>query len=148
MRTPNHQTLDSNVRGSWAEQFAQTWLVNQGLVAHSKNFSRRGGEIDLVLRDKSHNCWVFVEVKYRKRNAQVSGVECITARKRQRLRRTASLFLQHKNDSTSEARIDVLIISPAEAVNASMPGYSTDGHRQQIVNGYHLMWIKNAIDER
>ena len=147
MQKTQYQALDSNARGSWAEQFAERWLVNQGLLVHSKNFQRRGGELDLVLRDAANKRWVFVEVKYRKRNARVAAIECITARKQQRLRRTANLFLQSINDQSSEARIDVLIITPkAPSHVTNGPNYSHDGHRQQIVNGYHVLWIENAID--
>jgi len=153
MKHPKDPILDSNARGFWAEQFAERWLVRQGLVAHTRNFHRRMGELDLVLRDEANNRWVFVEVKYRKRNAQVSGVECITARKRKHLWRTASLFLQRNNDHTSEARIDVLIVTPQGNLasegaeqDSSCACYSQDGHRQQIVHGHRLTWIKNAID--
>ena len=138
--------LDSNSRGYWAEQLAEQWLADQGLTPFARNFHRRVGELDLVLRDEVNRRWIFVEVKYRKRNAQVSGAECITAAKQRRLWRTASLFLQHANDHTSEARIDVLIITPNEPSNAAAcDQYSIDGYRQQIVQGHRLTWIQNAI---
>lgn len=146
MKNLKKPTLDSNARGSWAELLAERWLVHQGLIPHVRNFHRRVGELDLVLRDEANNRWVFVEVKYRKHNAQVSGAESITARKQQRLWRTASLFLQRQNDHSSEARIDVLIITPCESDLTTCRSYSLDGHRQQIVHGHHLTWIKNAID--
>jgi len=74
MKHPKYPILDSNARGSWAEQLAERWLVRQGLVAHTRNFHRRMGELDLVLRDEANNRWVFVEVKYRKRNAQAKAL--------------------------------------------------------------------------
>lgn len=154
MKTTNFQLLDSNARGTWAEQFAEWWLAQQGLEPHSKNYHRRVGELDLVLRDKANRSWVFVEVKYRKRNSLVTGVESITAAKRRRLWRTARLFLQRANDQVSEARIDVLLITPCEtalplshpSMTSSALSFCADGHRQQIVNGHHLQWIQNAID--
>jgi len=110
MNKQRNESSDSNARGAWAESLAERWLVQQGLIVQSKNFHRRLGELDLVLRDATNNRWVFVEVKYRQHNALVTGVDSITAKKRQRLRRTANLFLQHHKDHTSEARIDVLVV--------------------------------------
>ena len=151
MNKQRNESSDSNARGAWAESLAERWLVQQGLIVQSKNFHRRLGELDLVLRDATNNRWVFVEVKYRQHNALVTGVDSITAKKRQRLRRTANLFLQHHKDHTSEARIDVLVVSPYHPDNddlakTSCVSSSRDGYLQQVVNGYHLLWIQNAID--
>ncbi len=156
--TPHSNNKNSNTTGAWAEQFALDWLVQQGLSAHSTNFHRRLGEIDLIVRDEACNTWVFVEVKYRQLNAKVSGVESITTQKQRKLLRTAHLFLQRTNDHRSNARIDVVVITPhndnsyndstlprSEEPLRSTPKPCMDGHLHAVLNGYRILWIKNAI---
>jgi len=111
------------LRGAWAETFASNWLQQQGLIAESVNYHRRVGEIDLIMSDPDSGSWVFVEVKYRRKNAMVSGLEAVDRHKQRRLWRAAQLFLQQQRDSHRPARIDVINISPATAPHPepSMP---------------------------
>jgi putative endonuclease len=51
----------------------------------------RGGEIDLIYKDR--RTLVFVEVRGRSARGWVSGLESVTASKRQRIERTAREFL-------------------------------------------------------
>jgi len=143
----NAATHRSNTleRGEWAEQFAERWLRQQGLIPYARNFKRRLGEIDLIMRDPSSNGWVFVEVKYRKAHALVSGLDAIDVHKRRRLQRTAALFLQRQQDSTNAARIDVLLVSPAIEKQLSAADQGLSGCVQQLCNGYSVTWIKSAV---
>jgi len=75
-------------RGEWAESFAEQWLQQHGLTPHARNYTRRLGEVDLIMREARTNSWVFVEVKYRRARAQVSGAEAIDARKQHLFRQT------------------------------------------------------------
>jgi len=145
------QAADGNEKGQWAEQFAEHWLKSHGLTPHTQNYTRRLGEIDLVLRDEPNNTWVFVEVKYRSANAKVSGVESITLAKQRKLHRTAELFLQQVRDHTSAARIDVVVITQrrnkeeaqGRDLQASMS--QEPGYFQARIGDYELLWIQNAI---
>lgn len=145
---PNSQgsnSQGSNSLGAWAETLAATWLSDQGLSLYTANFRRRLGEIDLIFRDEPRSSWVFVEVKFRQPDALVSGAESITAQKRRRLRRTAELFLQRINDSTSSARIDVVTVTPSHAGCPRTAHICIDGHQHDIVQNHQITWIKNAI---
>ena len=75
----------------WAETTAKTYLSGRGYVLLAENYTIRGGEIDLVMRQGE--TIVFVEVRQRKTAAYGSAAESITARKLQRLRKTALHYL-------------------------------------------------------
>jgi len=154
---------DGNEKGRWAERLAEQWLKSQGLTPHAHNYTRRLGEIDLVLRDENQEAWVFVEVKYRGMNAIVSGVDAITPAKQRKLYRTAELFLQHIRDQTSAARIDVVVITQCAKAMATPDQYSDQynenigtlkseseseseyGHYRAHLGDHELLWIQNAI---
>jgi len=161
MNTPLTLPSDGNEKGRWAERLAERWLRSQGLTPHVQNYTRRLGEIDLILRDEARDTWIFVEVKYRGANAIVSGVEAITPAKQRKLYRTAELFLQHINDQTSAARIDVVVITQCDKLPAtSAQGNecaqnnkytqaskfeAEHGHYRARLGDHELLWIQNAI---
>jgi len=94
-------------RGRDYEAVAERYLQERGLTSVARNFRLRGGEIDLVMRDR--DTLVFVEVRYRARDALVSPLETITPAKQQRIVRTASAFLQrHPKLASLPCRFDAL----------------------------------------
>lgn len=107
MTDPRH------VRGRDAERLARDFLIERGLEPLDRNWSRRLGEIDLVMREPRSDTIVFVEVRYRSGTAGVDGVESIDHRKQARLRRSALAWLQHHRALDRPARIDVIGIGPA-----------------------------------
>lgn len=114
--------------GQAAEDQALAYLQKQGLKLVVRNWSRRSGELDLVMLDR--DTVVFVEVRSRRHIAWGGAVESIDARKRQRLIATAQLFLQSESRwAKSLCRFDVVALSPAAGSTSS-----------------HLEWIKNAFD--
>lgn len=102
--------------GARAERAAQRFLEAQGLHLVTCNFRCRMGELDLVMLDGRQ--LVVVEVRYRARLGLVDPAVTVTATKRQRLLRAASLFLQFRPDFSNHAlRFDVLALSgPLEDV--------------------------------
>ncbi len=109
--------------GFAAEDLARNYLGSQGLTWVESNYRCRMGEIDLIMRDKEY--LVFVEVRARTSIAYGGGVQSITPGKRQKLLRTATLYLQTKKLYDKQpCRFDVL---------------SLDGASPQIT------WIKNAF---
>ncbi|MBH3437800.1 YraN family protein [Pseudomonas luteola] len=114
--------------GQAAEDQALAYLQKQGLKLVVRNWSRRSGELDLVMLDR--DTVVFVEVRSRRHIAWGGAVESIDARKRQRLIATAQFFLQSESRwAKSPCRFDVVALSPAAGSTSS-----------------HLEWIKNAFD--
>lgn len=93
--------------GNRYEARALDMLQQAGLELLERNFNTRYGEIDLVMRDG--DTVVFAEVRYR-RHGDYGGAELsVTARKRQRLIRAASLFLQARPQLAQQpCRFDVL----------------------------------------
>lgn len=86
-------------RGRQAEDLALAHLQRQGLQLVVRNYrvargpSRRGGEIDLILRDRDGTL-VFVEVRARASRAQGGAAASITAAKRRSLVLAAQHYLQ------------------------------------------------------
>lgn len=97
--------------GARYEDIALAHLQRAGLVLVTRNFSCRYGEIDLIMRDR--DAVVFVEVRYRRgsRGAQGfgDGVDSVSASKRAKLVRTASVFLSTQPTLANRTcRFDVL----------------------------------------
>ncbi|MGE0737079.1 MAG: YraN family protein [Alphaproteobacteria bacterium] len=99
-------------RGRWAEHAALLWLRLKFYRILDRNLRLRGGELDLVAR--RGRTLVFVEVK---RRADLgASAEAITARQRQRIRRAAEEYLQHRPKLRGlDARFDALLIVPGRA---------------------------------
>ncbi len=85
-------------RGDAAEAQALAWLLAHGLTLVQRNYRVaggprvRGGEIDLILRDRDGTL-VFVEVRARTSTAQGGAAASIGAAKRARLVRAARHYL-------------------------------------------------------
>lgn len=111
--------------GFAAEELACNYLKEQGLSWLESNYNCRLGEIDLIMRDKEYI--VFVEVRARTSNAYGGAVQSVTHSKRQKLLRTATLYLQAKKlYDKHPCRFDVLTL---------------DGTASRIT------WIKNAFGQ-
>jgi putative endonuclease len=84
--------------GRAGEERALQFLQAQGLRLEERNYcvargpSRHGGEIDLIMRDRSGTL-VFVEVRSRTHALHGSAVETISPVKQKHLRRTAQNYL-------------------------------------------------------
>ena len=84
--------------GDEAEIRALAWLLAQGLVLVQRNYrvargpSARGGEIDLIMREKSGEL-VFVEVRARRVGRFGGAAASISASKQQRILFAARCYL-------------------------------------------------------
>ena len=79
------------VDGQIWEFRAEQFLLQQGLVLITRNFSSRSGEIDLIMR--ADTPVAFVEVRFR-RNVRFGGaIHSITPTKQQKLIKCARAFL-------------------------------------------------------
>lgn len=111
--------------GRKAEQLARQLLEAQQLKFIDSNYHCRFGEIDLIMLDKN-NTLVFVEVRYRKNQQFGGAIESITHSKQNKLRLTASHYLQKKN-SNKNARFDVVLLS-------------------SLSDNTQINWIKSAFE--
>lgn len=106
----------SRVIGQIKEKEALIYLKAKGLKPIARNFNTRMGEIDLIMKDKEYI--VFVEVRYRKTSEYGSGLESITYGKQEKIKRTATYYLQ-KNSLYDKVycRFDVISLSTGGEVD-------------------------------
>ncbi len=89
---------NTKARGDAAEDRALVWLQAQGLKLVQRNYrvafgpSARGGEIDLVMRDRDGTL-VFVEVRARSGTGHGGAAASVTRGKQQRVIRAAQHYL-------------------------------------------------------
>lgn len=112
--------------GNITEDFAANYLVKQGLILQDKNCYSRLGEIDLIMKD--NETFVFVEVKYRA-SAQFGGaIAAVSAKKQQKIHKTAAFYLQQSglNEYNTPCRFDVIAL-------------------QGNIDNLDITWLKNAF---
>lgn len=118
---------DHRARGAAVEAAARAHLLRAGLREVAANVNYRGGELDLVMLEKSGleksglnrneldthgrdgDCLVFVEVRYRSHAGFGGGAASVDARKRRKLVLAAQLFLAgHRKFANMPCRFDVI----------------------------------------
>lgn len=96
--------------GNYFEDLALAHAQRDGLILITRNFNCRYGELDLVMRDR--DIVVFLEVRYRRSPSHGGALDSVSAAKRERLAKAASLFLQGNPAlSRNTCRFDVMAIS-------------------------------------
>lgn len=96
----------------WAEGVARDHLERLGFTTQTQNYAVRGGEIDLVMRDRE--VVVFVEVRQRSSGRFGTPAESLDARKRRRLRLVALHYLKtHFGRDDLPVRFDAVLITGA-----------------------------------
>lgn len=93
------------------EQVACRHLEQHGLILVEANFTCKGGEIDLVMRDGE--ALVFVEVRQRADRAHGGAAASITPAKQARISRAAQVYLMRYR-VPPPCRIDVVAIDGAQ----------------------------------
>jgi putative endonuclease len=107
--------------GEKAEQAAEDFLLSQGLRFVERNFFCRIGEIDLIFLDQ--DTYVFVEVRYRANSAHGSAAESLGQSKLNKVRKSASLWLQKNNKVNNASRFDAILFD-------------------KKIDKQHLTWLK------
>ncbi len=90
-------------RGAWAENLVSGFLERKGYVILCRNFTCRGGELDIVAEHKDVLC--FVEVRYRSSVQAGEPLETIAGTKRSRLITAARRFLVKHPEIDSMRRV-------------------------------------------
>jgi len=91
--------------GEWGEAQAAALLRRKGFRIVAQNFRTRYGELDIVA--EKDGFLVFAEVKTRKNDRFAAAREAVDARKQERLRVTAELWLQG-HPTGLQPRFDVI----------------------------------------
>ena len=110
--------------GDGGETYAARLMEKQGYCIVMRNFTVRGGEIDLIAQNEEYI--VFCEVKLRDAAALYRPAEAVSKQKQQRIIRTAMCYLQ-QYPCAKQPRFDVVAIT-------AMGGKIT-----------HHEWIENAF---
>ncbi|MBT6068795.1 YraN family protein [Candidatus Peregrinibacteria bacterium] len=92
--------------GNMGEGLVEKHLILKGWKILEKNFTIRGGEIDLIAVDQG--CLVFIEVKTRTSKVFGEGVEQFGFKKRKRVKKTAMHFLEKTKIRYGSMRFDFI----------------------------------------
>lgn len=104
--SPSEKTAKISA-GAVAEQRAEIFLQEKGLVIREKNYRCKLGEIDLIMQHG--DSLVFVEVRLRTHQAFAGAAESVTIRKQQKIIKTAQYYLQqHQLTDKAHCRFDVI----------------------------------------
>ena len=100
------KNLNSREIGNIGEQATADFLVKNGYEILKRNYTVRGGEIDIIA--KKNNVIAFVEVKTRKENPLETGEKAVTESKKRHVVKTAEHYL-NTLDKPCDCRFDVAV---------------------------------------
>ena len=113
--------------GPWGEALAAEFLRGRGYRIVAANYKSRFGEIDLIAEKEDY--LVFAEVKLRKSAHFGAAREFVDRRKQERLRETASMWLE-EHETALQPRFDVIEIYAPEGMQTRYP------HIRQIEDAF------------
>lgn len=93
-----------NEIGKKGENYVSEYLKKRGFKIIYRNYHSRYGEIDIICEDEKYI--VFVEVKLRKKNSLIRGIEAVSKSKRIKIIKTALVYLIN-NTCEKQPRFDV-----------------------------------------
>ena len=99
---------DRKSTGYFGEEIACKVLEKKGYRLLSRNYTVRGGEIDLVM-EKGDEI-VFVEVKTRRNDHYGDALESITPQKKKRILRAAEIYLCGTRREDPDIRFFAVVI--------------------------------------
>ena len=108
----------NNLAGAWGEVLAAQFLQKKRYKIVATNYRSRFGEIDLIASDRRY--LVFVDVKLRKSDHFASAFEYVDARKQDRIRTTAQIYLS-EFPTDLQPRFDVIEIYAPEGTETRHP---------------------------
>lgn len=108
MRSDGNSNHNRSI-GLYGEQIAAEYLAARGYRILERNYRCRGGEVDIVARERS-GYLVFVEVKTRRSLVYGPPQLSVTRRKQHQIIRGAQTWLTFHQQQNSLARFDVIAI--------------------------------------
>ncbi len=87
--------MDKRTKGKLGEDAVCSELIKRGHTVIARNYHKPFGEIDII--SQTGGFIVFTEVKARKQNSMVSGLEAVDARKQRKIVLTADAYLSEHN---------------------------------------------------
>ncbi len=116
--------------GEAGEQRATEYLQKSGYTILERNFRSRGGEVDIVARDRD-GCIAFVEVKTRQNLNYGLPQLAVTQRKQHQISKGALSWLTRNRMHGRTARFDVIAVLLQDA---------TDPKIEHIINAFELAY--------
>ena len=104
--------------GAWGEAIAAEALKARGFAVIERNYRSRYGEIDIIAENREY--LVFAEVKLRKSTYFGAAREFVDLRKQERLRATASMWLE-EHETSLQPRFDVIEIYAPDGMQTKRP---------------------------
>ena len=104
--------------GRWGEDRAAAYLRRRLYRVVERNYTTRFGEIDLIVKNARYV--VFAEVKLRKDDGFAAARDFVTEAKRERLRKTAELWLA-EHPTRLQPRFDVIEIYAPQGERTNFP---------------------------
>jgi putative endonuclease len=95
-----------SIRGRVAESYACAYLLRKGCELFARNYSYKGGELDIVAKD-ARGKWLFVEVKSVWDSSFGSPDLRVNAEKQRKIWQTALHFLHNNGGLDQDSRFDV-----------------------------------------
>lgn len=108
--TPTPRSGDNKGTGEFGEEVAANFIIGCGYRILERNFSCKGGEVDIIARDPADNSLVFVEVKTRKGLSYGVPQLAVTPFKQRQISKAALTWLGKKQLHDHNARFDVIAI--------------------------------------
>ena len=108
----------NNLVGAWGESIAAEYLRKRNYKILARGYRSRFGEIDLIAQNRKY--LVFVEVKLRKTSRFAMAREYVDARKQEKLRTTALMYLA-EHPTALQPRFDVIEIYAPEGTMTVAP---------------------------
>ncbi|MBI5411913.1 YraN family protein [Candidatus Peregrinibacteria bacterium] len=102
--------MRNQISGQNGEDVALEYLRQKGYTILGRNYRKRCGEIDLIAFDPTNKELTFIEVKLRKNLVFGTPEESITAKKWQRIIKTAQWWLNEKKRAETRWRVDLIAI--------------------------------------
>ena len=117
----NRRTDSRKKLGRKGERLARNYLAKRGFRCLKRNYTTKGGEIDLIMRQAK--TMVFVEVKTRRSEDFAAGEEAVNFRKQKHMIAAARYFLQVHDLFGRPCRFDVVVVVIPEKGRESIRHY-------------------------
>ena len=108
----------NNIVGAWGEALAAEYLRKKRYTLVATGYRCRYGEIDLIVQNRRY--LVFVEVKLRRSDRFAEAREFVDIHKQERLRSTASLYLD-EFPTELQPRFDVIEVYAPDGTATKRP---------------------------
>ncbi len=116
--------------GETGEQRATEYLQKSGYTILERNYRSRGGEVDIVARDRD-GCIAFVEVKTRQNLSYGLPQFAVTQRKQHQISKGALSWLTRNRMHGRAARFDVIAVLLQDAAEPKI---------EHIINAFELAY--------